>query len=169
MRKNIKITYKDTVFDVQNQSDGLKINGSNPSLHQITTIQKGVFIVNIEGINYEVFVLEQSPNSKYLKLKVNQSIIELSITDTFDELLSKMGMQFKTETKITDLKAPMPGLVTDICVFVGQKVVKGDVLLKLEAMKMENNIKAIGESVIAKIVIEKGQTVEKNQALILFE
>lgn len=164
----LTLNYKDQAFQIQHDQQGLKVD--NKSVQSVVhSIQKDVYHVNIDGINYEIFVLEKSADCKQLKLKVNQNIIELSIKDTFDALLEQMGMQFKTVQRVTDLKAPMPGLVTDVCVVEGQTVVKGDTLLKLEAMKMENNIKATGEGIISKIIVSKGQTVEKNQALILFQ
>lgn len=52
--------------------------------------------------------------------------------------------------KVNDLKAPMPGLVLDILVSEGQTIQKGDSLLVLEAMKMENNLKAINDAVVKK-------------------
>ena len=68
-----------------------------------------------------------------------------------------------------DLKAPMPGLVLDVKVSPGDSVTTSDVVLVLEAMKMENNIKAPAEGVVKSIEIEKGQAVEKNQVLVTFE
>jgi biotin carboxyl carrier protein len=56
----------------------------------------------------------------------------------------------------------------EVCVSEGQEVKKGDKLVVLEAMKMENILKAPADSVVKKISITKGQTVEKNEALILF-
>jgi biotin carboxyl carrier protein len=60
----------------------------------------------------------------------------------------------------------MPGLVVNILVAEGDTIAKGDALLVLEAMKMENIIKSPGEGVVKKININKGQAVEKNQVLI---
>jgi len=60
----------------------------------------------------------------------------------------------------------MPGLVLDILVSEGQTIQKGDSLLVLEAMKMENNLKAINDAVVKKINVSKGDKVEKNTVLI---
>ena len=68
-----------------------------------------------------------------------------------------------------NVKAPMPGLVLDILVEAGQSVNKGDNLLILEAMKMENIIKASGNGVVKNININKKDAVEKNQLLIEME
>ena len=62
----------------------------------------------------------------------------------------------------------MPGLVLDILVKVGDEVKKGDPLMILEAMKMENILKSASDGVIKKINVEKKQAVEKGQVLINF-
>ena len=80
-----------------------------------------------------------------------------------------MGMDALAAKKVNDLKAPMPGLVLDIRVKVGDVVKKGEPLVVLEAMKMENILKATNDVVIKKIAVEKGNAVEKNQLLLLFE
>ena len=71
--------------------------------------------------------------------------------------------------KVTDVKAPMPGLVLGVSVEIGQEVQKGDGLLILEAMKMENVIKSVGEGIVKAIHIEQGKAVEKGQLLIEME
>jgi biotin carboxyl carrier protein len=62
----------------------------------------------------------------------------------------------------------MPGLVLKIMVEPGQEVSKGDGLLILEAMKMENIIKAPTDGVVKSIEVEQSNAVEKNQVLIKF-
>jgi biotin carboxyl carrier protein len=63
----------------------------------------------------------------------------------------------------------MPGLVLDVRVKEGDEVKKGDPLLVLEAMKMENILKSPAHAKIKKINVNKGQAVEKNQVLVSFE
>jgi biotin carboxyl carrier protein len=57
----------------------------------------------------------------------------------------------------------------EVSVEVGQAVVKGDTLLILEAMKMENVIKSPTDGVIKSVSVNKGDTVEKNQLILNFE
>ena len=62
----------------------------------------------------------------------------------------------------------MPGLVLRVTANEGQAVNKGDTLLVLEAMKMENSIKSPGDGLVSKIMVKPGQAVEKNQLLVVF-
>jgi biotin carboxyl carrier protein len=67
------------------------------------------------------------------------------------------------------LKAPMPGLVVRIQVVPGQPVQAGAPLVVLEAMKMENELKAASSSVVKAVRISAGEAVEKGQVLVEFE
>ena len=71
--------------------------------------------------------------------------------------------------KISEIKSPMPGLVLDILVKAGDTIKKGDQVLVLEAMKMENIIKSQTDAVVKSVAIETGVAVEKGQVLIKFE
>ena len=64
------------------------------------------------------------------------------------------------------VKSPMPGTIVDVKVQSGQKVKSGDVLLILEAMKMENEIMAPHDAVVGSILVTKGQSVESAAPLV---
>ncbi len=61
--------------------------------------------------------------------------------------------------------SPMPGTILDVKVSVGQSVKKGDVICVLEAMKMENDIPAPADGVIASVNVQKGASVSANELL----
>lgn len=63
------------------------------------------------------------------------------------------------------INAPLPGTVLDIKVSAGQNVNKGDILFVLEAMKMENEILAAHDGVIASVNVEKGAAVNSGDVL----
>jgi len=79
-----------------------------------------------------------------------------------------MGMMSKEIPKIDKLDAPMLGNIINVLVSKGDKVTKGDPLLILEVMKMENVIKAPADVTIQKINVLVGNNVNKNQTLIKF-
>jgi len=66
----------------------------------------------------------------------------------------------------TSVKAPMPGNIIKICVKAGDAVKKGDVLCLLEAMKMENDICAPADGVVASVEVAQGASVETDAVLI---
>ena len=65
------------------------------------------------------------------------------------------------------VKAPMPGNILKINVAPGQKVEEGDVLIVLEAMKMENEIVATKAGTVAQIAVSKGAVVETGAPLVV--
>ena len=75
-------------------------------------------------------------------------------------------MDKSNNNKIKEIKAPMPGLVLDILVKEGTEIKKGDPVLILEAMKMENILKSPEDGSIKKIKVRKGKVVEKNDMLV---
>ena len=70
---------------------------------------------------------------------------------------------------VTAVKAPLPGTINDIKVAVGQAVKKGDTLVVLEAMKMENNIDCDRDGKIASVNVNKGDTVMEGSVLVTIE
>lgn len=117
---------------------------------------------------FNAHLVEIDYESKTFKLQLNGKIIELELKDKMDLLLEEMGISDLDQNQMNDVKAPMPGLIIDIMVAPGDEVKKGDPLLILEAMKMENVIKAAGDGKIAAIKAGKGDSVEKNQLIIQF-
>lgn len=118
---------------------------------------------------YTIEVISADYEAKKIELSVNGNKYPLTVQDDFDLLLDKLGMSALTNLKVNEIKAPMPGLVLDIKVSVGDTVEKGDSILVLEAMKMENVLKSPTEGVVKEVHVNKGDAVEKNQLLISFE
>lgn len=106
---------------------------------------------------------------KTVTIVINGSEYFMNVKDKMDELLETMGLNKLSASTVIDLKAPMPGLILDIKISEGQEVKKGDHLVILEAMKMENIIKSPGDGVIKAIKVKKGDSVEKNQIMVYFQ
>jgi len=119
--------------------------------------------------SYHISLLSANFANKTLTISVNGNEYQLKIEDEYDQLVKKMGLNINNAQKLTNIKAPMPGLVLDILVEPGQEIQKGDQLLILEAMKMENVLKSEGEGIVKSIEIEKGAAVDKGQVLIEME
>lgn len=107
--------------------------------------------------------------NKTATLLYNNQKYSAKITEPMDELLKSMGLENALVQKISEVKAPMPGLVLDVLVSPGDSVEVGQKILVLEAMKMENAIKSPTAGVVASINVSKGQAVDKNYVLIRFD
>ena len=114
-------------------------------------------------------ILSFDRETKEFRIRVGHKEIVFTVSDRFDQLLHELGMDDAMAKKADDMKAPMPGLVVDVNVAAGDEVKKGDKILVLEAMKMENILKAAADGVVKKVHVEKQNKVEKNQVLIEFQ
>ena len=120
------------------------------------------------GKSYNIDLVKINHDEKTLVLKVNSVRFSLRLKDKYDELLHSLGLDNLAKKKINEVKAPMPGMVLNILVSEGDIVKKGDALLILEAMKMENILKSPSDGVVKKIAAVRGSAVEKNQLLVQF-
>lgn len=153
-------------FSIEEKNGDLTLNGSNKNL-DVVKISKNEYSIIKDNQSFNVKIISQE--GKNIQLLVNGNEYEVSIKSDLDLLLDKMGISAANNTIANDLKSPMPGLVLDIKVEVGQEVAEGDSIIVLEAMKMENVLKAPANVKIKSIGVEKGKNVEKNAILVEFE
>jgi biotin carboxyl carrier protein len=154
-------------FEIVNHDHQLIIDGT-PLDWDIVEVSHGYFHILINHKSYRAEVVRADPATKSFAMKINGKVYSVTLNDKFDLLLEKMGMNNGSSGKANHIKAPMPGLIIDLRVKEGDIVMPGDALLILEAMKMENMIKASAQSVVKSVNVKKGDSVEKNQVLIEF-
>lgn len=136
---------------------------------EIISLEEDKISLRHKNLNYEVICEAIDLEEKVLSLKINGVIHEVSILNDVDRIVQSLGLEANLTVESSDVLAPMPGKVLEVKVKPGDKVTEGDALLILEAMKMENILKATGEGVISSIEIEVGQTVEKGTLLVTME
>lgn len=152
------------IFEV----DGNLLNGEKFLADMVATGERFFHILHHEK-SYTVELVSQDIATKMMRVKVNNRVYDVSVKDRMDLILEQMGLNTASTGKMRQLKAPMPGLVLDVRVQVGDQVEKGDPLVLLEAMKMENVLKAEGAGKVASIEVNKGQNVEKGFVMLKFE
>jgi len=163
----LKVTINEkNAFDIQLSGENMLINGKEvkPDLVKISDTR---YHLLINHKSYRINILEQKSN-KELSVEVNGNKYDLNIKDRYDQLLHDMGLDSAMTAKADFIKAPMPGLVINILVKEGDEVAKDTPLLILEAMKMENILKATSAGIVDQIKVKTRDAVEKNQLLISF-
>lgn len=135
-----------------------------------TTIEKlahDIFRVHqADGKSVVIEVLAIDLPLKTMTIRQQHTVYDLVFKDNLDMVLDKMGIKRSVDTISTDIKAPMPGKVIGIMVKAGDAVSKGDGILILEAMKMENVLKAERDCTIKAVHATVGVNVEKAQILV---
>eukprot|EP00388_Colpodella_angusta_P004880 GDKJ01015584.1.p9 GENE.GDKJ01015584.1~~GDKJ01015584.1.p9 ORF type:complete len:167 (-),score=19.25 GDKJ01015584.1:710-1210(-) len=157
----------DYQFDIIADEKQLIVNSENIEIDTVA-LDANTNHLLYHNKSYTVEVVQLNKEEKTATVKVNGNLYHLNIKDQFDQLLKQLGMDNLALTKIQQVKAPMPGLVLSVLVTDGDEVKKGDNLLVLEAMKMENMIKSPTDGIIKKVSVKQGDKVEKNELLISF-
>jgi biotin carboxyl carrier protein len=154
-------------FKADKKGDDLIINGEKVAADMKQINASSWHILN-HMKSYTAEVVSFNLAEKTALVKVNNNLYTVTAKDQFDLLLDQLGLSTLNGARVSELKAPMPGMVLKVFVDEGSEVKKGDNLLILEAMKMENIIKAPADVVVKSVKIKPGDKVEKNQLLILF-
>lgn len=162
-----EVKLENEVFRVEKSGGQTKVNGEIISMDSVKT-GPNAFHLLVENRSMTVEIVSWEPAVKKLTMKVNEKVVELQVSNEQDLLLEKLGLKQAKGNIVSDIKAPMPGLILDILIKEGDAVRKGDVLVVLEAMKMENSIKSSQGGIVRKILVTSGQSVEKNQVMIQF-
>lgn len=157
----------EVIFTDKSRKNG-SVNGNNFSW-DIVEVKKNMFHIISGTRSFTAEVVKADTTTKTFTILVNGNKYNVDVKDKFDELLKQMGMDKLAQTGVQEVKAPMPGMVINIAVEAGAEVKKGDPLLVLEAMKMENIIKSPRDGKIKTLKAVKGNAVEKNQPLVVFE
>jgi len=136
------------------------------------------FRIIIDGETFEVSVeeIEDKPlkieNIREIKenIPVTKEPVETKINHTPKTLEKPQEKEAVTESRGTKIvTAPLPGKVLKVNVAPGSKIKKGDVLVTIEAMKMENEILASMNGTINRVFVETGKNVETKEKLLEFE
>jgi biotin carboxyl carrier protein len=122
-----------------------------------------VFSLIVDGKSYESYVYEGDDDWSVL-LRGRQ--FNVKVEDEREKRLRAAAGGGVTEGGEYRLKAPMPGLLVAIQVSEGQAVQKGQVLIILESMKMQNELKSPRDGIIEKIRVKTGESVEQKQPLL---
>lgn len=160
----------DKIFSVNvNESFDFKIKNQEISKLDSVSTSEDKFHVIDNNQSYKTEIITKNFNQKSYQVKVNNNTYNVNINNSLDDLIKEMGFEVGAAKKVNDIKAPMPGLLLEVNVKVGQEVKENDPLLILEAMKMENILTSPRDGIIKTISANKGDAVDKNQLLIEFE
>lgn len=135
----------------------------------IVEVKDDRFHIVYNNKSFVADVLTHDRESKSFEIIINNNTYSVQLKDRFDELLNDLGMDVGSSNKDNDVKAPMPGRILEILVKEGDTIAKGDGLIVLEAMKMENIIKSTREGVLKHIQTAEGDNVEKDAILLSYE
>ena len=161
MSNGYKVNVNDTFhFDLEKES---------VSQLDAVRVETNKFHILHENTPYQAEIITSDFLQKNYAVKVNNNTYTVAISNDLDLLIKEMGFETGLAKQVNFIKAPMPGLILEISVVVGQTVKENDNLLILGAMKMENSFLSPRDGVIKTISVAMGDAVDKGQLLIEFE
>jgi biotin carboxyl carrier protein len=122
-----------------------------------------VYSLIVDGRSHESYIYQGDDNWQVL---MRGRLYPATVEDEREKRLRAAAGGGVAETGEFHLRAPMPGLVVAIPVTEGQAVKRGEVILILESMKMQNELKAPRDGTIGRIRVRPGETVEQKQTLL---
>ena len=161
---NVIISGNERVVNIDNDGN-IRINGK-PANMTFEQVDGRTFSVLSEGNSYKTIAVKEEGVYRML---VNGNEIISHVESERMRLLKKFAISSEAEHARTEIRAPMPALVVKVEVDIGDDVREGQGLIVLEAMKMENEIRAHRKGRVSEIHIAKGRAVEKGELLMLLE
>jgi biotin carboxyl carrier protein len=127
------------------------------------------FDITHNGVVFHGEIVQDNSENRSLTIKINHRVFVVKKKGELDEIIASLGFDKPKIRKLKELTAPMPGRITTIHIELGQAINPGDAIVSLEAMKMENVLKAEGIGIVSAITIQQGDVVEKGSVLVSFE
>jgi len=120
----------------------------------------------VDGQSFEAYI---NPSEEDWQVLLHGDLYDIKVEDERELRLRASSGGILSERGEYQMKAPMPGLVVAIPVSEGQQVEKGDVLLILESMKMQNELRAPKDGIVSRIRVNAGDNVEQRETLLSLE
>ena len=124
----------------------------------------GFLILLYKGIRYPVEIVSRRQNE--YEILLNGVAYTFSVETPFSLKRKKLLAGKQNEITEMSIKSPMPGKILAVFIEVGQELNRGDTLVVLEAMKMQNVIVASRKGRIRRVGVVAGQTVGKDEILV---
>ena len=151
-------------FDIEISAGGLvRMNGKEIRVDFEAINGQPVYTLLADGKSYEAYVYPENENWQVILMG---RLYSIKVEDERDQMLRKAGIGKTSSSPEFLLKAPMPGLVIDVPVSDGVHVEKGDVLVILESMKMQNELKSPYTGKVSRVNVKAGDHVEQHQVLL---
>jgi biotin carboxyl carrier protein len=154
---------KTFVIDV-NREDQVTVDGEVVPLNMASIDRATAYSLLLDNNSYEILVDEESGEYQVL---LSGHLFNVYVEDERARRLAQASRGFTPVSGEIQIKAPMPGLIVAVLVTEGQLVKKGDVLVVLESMKMENELKAPRDGSVSAVRVTGRQNVEQNQTLVV--
>lgn len=154
----------DQAFEIEiNAEDQITVNGQVLSIDFRSVSGQPVYSLLLNGRSYEACV---QPGDAGLEVLLQGRLYLVEVEDERHHKLRQASGQQALHSGEMILKSPMPGLIVAVPVAEGQRVARGQDLVILESMKMQNVLRAPRDGVVGHVRVHAGDRVEQDQILL---
>ncbi len=131
----------------------------------IVEVEKGIYSLLYDGISYNIELITRD----------NKTYHATTLYNSFDIDIIDAEARYKNSRKSSEdddhafISTPMPGKVVKVLVKEGDRVVGGETVIVVSAMKMESEYKVVKDRLIKKVLVKEGDNIEGDQPLIMLE
>jgi len=134
---------------------------------EVSQPEAGVYLIKHQGAIYEASVTPSAGKDAPVEVEIKGERFEVSISDP--RRLRGAGSAHAQDHGLAEIRSAMPGKVVRLLAAAGQQVEKGDGIIVVEAMKMQNEIKSPKDGVVKSVNVEEGATVNAGEVLVVIE
>ena len=159
-----EVTVGENSYTIEvNQEGEVTLDGAEVTV-DYSEIGTGLCLLLVNNESFEGLIEQRGDTWRVL---FRGDMYEVQVADERTQLMRARAGIAVPDSGEWPIKSPMPGMVVSVPVEVGQEVKKGDNIVILESMKMENELKTPRAGKISQINIKKGDSVEQGQVLVL--
>ena len=157
-------TVGDKTFTIEiNDDRHIVVDGKTYVVDLEAMSSQSLYSLLLDSHSFESFIDEAEEGWRVL---LRGDLYDVKVVDERAARLAKSAGGVAAQSGDYHLKAPMPGVIVSVPVAEGQAVKKGDILVILESMKMQNELKSPREGRVARIKAKSGDNVEQSQILV---
>ncbi len=144
----------------------VKINGQELAVDFQSVSGQPLYSLIVDGRSFEAYIYPAEGDWQVL---LHGDLYDVKVEDERERRLRAASGKQAADVGAFQLKAPMPGLVVTVPVQPGDSVEKGDVLVILESMKMQNELRSPKAGTVAAVKVQPGDSVEQRETLVVVE
>jgi len=165
MTKQFLVDVDGQRVSIVRSNDQLLVINHHPVDASLVKLQPNLYSLLLNGSSHVIHVHDESESL----LTIDGQTVQCMMVSERSELIQRYKQESTDDHSHAELRAPMPGLIANILTRVGDQVTKGQGLVVLEAMKMENELQSPCTSRIQHIHIKEKDAVAMDALLIEFE
>ena len=169
-KMKLQAELKNETYEIEIKRDGDKVFARVDDREyelEASEVEPNVYLLKNDNKIYEVFVAPQTAKTAPYKVKIRNQEFEINLFDP--KRLRGAGAENEHGDGVAEIKTAMPGKLVRVLTQVGAEINKGDSVLVVEAMKMQNEMKSPKDGIVKEIRFEEGATVNAGDVLAIIE